>query len=42
MKGREKMLRTFFLKMVYDLPTTKGLIENLKDNYSTRHQGESA
>ena len=29
MKYREKMLRAFFLKVVYDLPTTKGLIENL-------------
>ena len=30
MKDREKLLRAFFLKAVYDLPTTKGLIENLK------------
>ena len=28
MKDREKMLRAFFLKAVYDFPTTKGLIEN--------------
>ena len=32
MKDREKMLRAFFLKAVYDFPTTKGLIENLKTN----------
>jgi len=36
MKDREKMLRAFFLKAVYDLPTTKGLIENLKTNPSWR------
>ena len=36
MKNREKMLRAFFLKAVYDLPTTKGLIENLKTNPSLR------
>ena len=30
------MLRAFFLKSVYDLPTTKGLIENLKTNPSLR------
>ncbi len=36
MKDREKMLRAFFLKSVYDLPTTKGLIENLKTNLSLR------
>ena len=36
MKDREKMLRAFFLKAVYDLPTTKGLIENLKTNPSLR------
>ena len=36
MKDREKMLRAFFLKAVYDLPTTKGLIENLKTNSSLR------
>lgn len=36
MKDREKILRAFFLKAVYDLPTTKGLIENLKTNPSYR------
>ncbi len=36
MKNREKMLRAFFLKAVYDLPTTKVLIENLKINPSYR------
>jgi len=36
LKDREKMLRAFFLKAVYDLPTTKGLIENLKTNPSYR------
>lgn len=36
MKDREKMLRAFFLKAVYDLPTTKVLIENLKANPSLR------
>lgn len=36
MKDREKMLRAFFLKAVYDFPTTKGLIENLKTNPSLR------
>ena len=36
MKDREKMLRAFFLKAVYDLPTTKALIENLKTNPSLR------
>ena len=36
MKYREKMLRAFFLKAVYDLPTTKGLIENLNTNPSLR------
>ena len=30
------MLRAFFLKAVYDLPTTKVLIENLKANPSLR------
>jgi len=34
--SREKLLRAFFLKSVYDLPTTKGLIENLKTNPSWR------
>ncbi len=36
MKDREKMLRAFFLKAIYDLPTTKVLIENLKTNPSWR------
>ena len=36
MKSREKMLRAFFLKAVYDLPTTKVLIENLKGNATWR------
>ncbi len=36
MKSREKMLRAFFLKAVYDLPTTKVLIENLKGNPTWR------
>ncbi len=36
MKDREKMLRAFFLKAVYDFPTTKVLIENLKTNPSYR------
>lgn len=36
MKDREKMLLAFFLKAVYDLPTTKMLIENLKTNPSLR------
>ena len=36
MKDREKMLRAFFLKAVHDLPTTKGLIENLNTNPSLR------
>ena len=36
MKDREKMLRAFFLKAVYDFPTTKALIENLKTNPSLR------
>lgn len=36
LKDREKMLRAFFLKAVYDLPTTKGLIENLQTNPSYR------
>ena len=30
------MLRAFFLKAVYDFPTTKALIENLKTNPSLR------
>ena len=33
---REKMLRAFFLKSVYDLPTTKVLLENLQTNPSWR------
>jgi len=36
MESREKMLRAFFLKAVYDLPTTKVLIENLRTNPSWR------
>ena len=36
MNDREKMLLAFFLKAVYDLPTTKVLIENLKANPSLR------
>src|SRR3989339_1248308 len=36
MASREKMLRGFFLKAVYDLPTTKVLIENLKTSPSLR------
>ena len=36
MKDREKMLRVSFLKVVYDFPMTKGLIENLKTNPSLR------
>lgn len=36
MKSREKMLRAFFLKSVYDLPTSKVLIENLKGNSTWR------
>lgn len=36
MKSREKMLRAFFLKAVYDLPTTKVLIESLKGNATWR------
>ena len=35
-KSREKMLRAFFLKAVYDLPTTKVLIESLKGNLTWR------
>ena len=38
LKDREKILRAFFLKAVYDLPATKGLIENLKTNPSYRMQ----
>jgi hypothetical protein len=36
MKDREKMLLAFFLKAVYNLPTTKVLIENLKTHPSLR------
>lgn len=36
MKSREKMLKAFVLKSVYDLPTTKVLIENLKGNATWR------
>jgi hypothetical protein len=36
MASREKMLRAFFMKAVYDLPTTKVLIENLETNPSLR------
>lgn len=36
MSGREGMLRAFILKAVYDLPTTKVLIENLETNPSLR------
>jgi len=36
MASRERMLRAFFLKAVYDLPTTKVLIENLETNPSLR------
>lgn len=36
LKSREKMLRAFFLKAVYNLPTTKVLIENLKGNATWR------
>ena len=32
MKDREKIFRAFLLKSVYDFPTTKLLIENLKTN----------
>ena len=37
MKDREKILRAFFLKSVYDFPTTKVLIENLKTNPTLRY-----
>ena len=36
LKSREKMLRAYFLKSVYDLPTNKVLIENLKGNSAWR------
>ena len=38
MKDREHILRAFFMKSVYDFPTTKVLIENLKTN-STAIEG---
>ena len=34
MSSREGILRAFILKAVYDLPTTKLLIENLDSNYT--------
>ena len=37
MKDREHILRSFFMKSVYDFPTTKVLIENLKTNPSLRY-----
>jgi len=36
LKSREKMLRAYFLKSIYDLPTTKVLIENLIGNSTWR------
>jgi hypothetical protein len=36
MKSREKMIRAYFLKSVYDFPTTKVLIENLNGNSTWR------
>ena len=36
MKDREKIFRAFLLKSVYDFPTTKLLIENLKTNPGLR------
>jgi hypothetical protein len=36
LKKRENLLRAYFLKSVYDLPTTKVLIENLKGNSTWR------
>ena len=36
LKSREKMLRAYFLKSVYNLPTTKLLIENLIGNSTWR------
>lgn len=36
MKDCEKILLAFFLKAFYNLPTTKGLIENLNTNPSLR------
>ena len=37
MKDREHILRSFFMKSVYNFPTTKVLIENLKTNPSLRY-----
>ncbi len=37
MQSREKMLRAFFLKAIYNLATTKLLIENLRTNPSWRY-----
>ena len=36
LKSREKMIRAYFLKSVYDFPTTKVLIENLNGNSTWR------
>lgn len=36
LKKRENLLRAYFLKSVYNLPTTKVLIENLKGNSTWR------
>ena len=36
LSSRESILRAFILKAVYDLPTTKVLIENLETNPSLR------
>ena len=36
LKSRENMIRAYFLKSVYDFPTTKVLIENLKENTNWR------
>lgn len=36
MQDREKIFRAFLLKAVYDFPTTKSLIENLRTNFSLR------
>ena len=35
-KSRENLLRAFFLKSVYNFPTTKVLVENLKGNPTWR------
>lgn len=37
MQSRENMLRAFFLKSIYNLATTKVLIENLRTNPSWRY-----